>query len=112
MEGTIIMADSNKSYDLMFLGSFIDSIDDVREQFGEEYAEHFALRIVYYGVRRQKYCDMNSICNATLESIFPKIEKSTERVERKKRESIKRTVTKKEVARDENSTDEKAADKE
>ena len=106
------MADPNKSYDLMFLGSFIDSIDDVREQFGEEYAECFALRIVYYGVRRERYCNMNSICNATLESIFPKIEKSKERVERKKRESIKRAVVKKDPARDGNVVDNNDGDKE
>lgn len=96
-----------QEYNPMILGSYVDSIDDVREQYGEDYAGAFALRILYYGVRRIKFNDLNSICNATLESIYPKLEKSSENASRtKKRESIKGVCSKAQkddsVARKEN----------
>ena len=92
-----------KGRDFMMLASFIDSIDDVRRLYGVEYAEQFALRLVYYGVRGEKYCDFDSICNATLESIFPKIDASKERSDRKKREVINRSKqTKEEGEKDKN----------
>lgn len=81
-------------YNTMILGSYIDSIDDVRERYGEEYAGAFALRILYYGVRRVRFNDLNSICNATLESIYPKLEKSSDNASRtQKRESKKRAAS-------------------
>ena len=83
-----MMKNESKEFDLMFLGSFIDSIDDVRSVFGDEYAEAFALRIVYFGVRRLRFNDLNSICNATLESIYPKIEKSSERATKTKKAAL------------------------
>lgn len=78
------MENASKDSNLMFLGSFIDSIDDVREQFGAEYAEFFASCIVYYGVRRIRLNGLIPICQATLESIIPKIEKSAERAKKQR----------------------------
>lgn len=78
------MKSEKKEFDFMFLASFMDSIDDVRTLFGEEYAAKFAYCIVYYGVRRQRLNALNSVCTATLESIFPKIEKSAERAAKTK----------------------------
>ena len=89
------MANDSKEYNLMMLGSFIDSIDDIRRVFGEEHAERFALRLVYYGVCDKKFCNMEPIINATLESIFPKIEKSRERMERTKKGAIRHAMGKK-----------------
>lgn len=78
----------SKEFDFMFLASFMDSIDDVRTLFGEEYAAAFAYRIVYYGVRRKIFNDLNSVCNATIESIIPKINKSAERAAKTKAAAI------------------------
>ncbi len=86
------MAKEVEEHDFMMLGTYVDSIDDVRDLFGEECAIAFAERLVLFGVYRVKKLDLNSICNATLESIFPKIEKSKERLERKKKQDVIRSI--------------------
>ena len=71
--------------DFMFYETFKEDIDNVRNLYGEEEAELYALDLVYYGVRgirKTKKSDVSTLHNALLISAQRSIDKSREHKER------------------------------
>ena len=75
---------SQERTDFMFYETFYDSIQDVKNLYGEDVAEKFALAIIRFGVEGKEFSGIDDkFLKATLTNIYPQIAKSKERKERK-----------------------------
>lgn len=68
-------------FDFMFYESYMTSIEQARELYGEADAATLCLAIIYFGVRRETKVDMKPELRAALETIKPYIVISNEKKE-------------------------------
>lgn len=92
---------SQEKKDFMFYETFFDSIQDVKNIYGEDTAEKFALAIIRFGVEGKEFTGIdNELLKATLINIYPQIIKSQERKEQK----VMKSKSKNTISQDKNNT--------